>query len=467
MKRLFPGWRVKLPLLLILFTLVPLAVNNYLSLELMRTSSERATLEAVAGLANAKGNAVDSFTDDRRRDVERLAQLLSPRLAAVLDSEAAVEATPPPANDPAVTPPLPKLEDGQDQLPDPVAAPPAPEPRKDQHPQTNVDKQLEAARTNLRHTLGLILWDQAEFEEILVFDIDGRVMTSTFDPHEGRTAAELDYFQGGLRSTFVQAVFTSPITKRLTMVIATPVHDPNRQVIGVVAARVNLKHFFLMINDLTGLGDTGEVVVGKADGEDVVFMAPTRHDPQAALTRKVTVGAPDARPLQEATRGQDGNAMVTDYRGVCTYAAWRHVPSLEWAVVAKIDCEEAMASVAEAWTRLVYFGLALFVAALLAALLAAQTLVRPLRALTSATERISRGDFDVQIDIRSGDEIGDLADSFERMIAAIKFFRAEARGEKEADEVDFDSTDAASGDEPGESEPMKSGRSVDPPPASE
>jgi nitrogen fixation/metabolism regulation signal transduction histidine kinase len=63
----------------------------------------------------------------------------------------------------------------------------------------------------------------------------------------------------------------------------------------------------------------------------------------------------------------------------------------------------------------------------------ARAFVAPLRQLQAATERISRGDLDVSVDIRSRDEIGDLADSFERMVAAIKFFREHARHDEEDD----------------------------------
>ena len=62
-------------------------------------------------------------------------------------------------------------------------------------------------------------------------------------------------------------------------------------------------------------------------------------------------------------------------------------------------------------------------------------MVRPLRELKDATERISKGDLDVKLAIRSRDEIGELADSFERMIAAIKFFREE---KTEEDEIETD-----------------------------
>jgi nitrogen fixation/metabolism regulation signal transduction histidine kinase len=230
----------------------------------------------------------------------------------------------------------------------------------------------------------------------------------------------------------VQPVFQSPITKELTMVISTPIRDEKSTELGVLAARLNLKRFFQLINDATGLGESGETVVSKKIEHEIKFMAPTRHDADAALARTVSPNSDHARSLQEASLGNSGAGTQDDYRGVHVYAAWQHVPSLEWGLLVKIDQREALSPLREARNRILLATVFVVVLALAASLLVARTLVEPLRKLKAATDRISRGDLDVQLDIRSGDEIGELADSFERMIAAIKYFR-ERRMEPDED----------------------------------
>jgi nitrogen fixation/metabolism regulation signal transduction histidine kinase len=75
--------------------------------------------------------------------------------------------------------------------------------------------------------------------------------------------------------------------------------------------------------------------------------------------------------------------------------------------------------------------LAIGAVALVFALLVAQALIVPLGSLRKAAEKISTGDLDVRLKIPAGDEVGDLADSFERMVSAIKFFREQSRSEEE------------------------------------
>jgi methyl-accepting chemotaxis protein len=289
------------------------------------------------------------------------------------------------------------------------------------------------AFTALKQHLGLILWDQRDFEELLILDTEGRVIVSTFEGHEGTTAESLEYFQRGRAATYVQQVFLSPLTEQLTMVIATPIRDEKIAELGVLVARLNLTRFFQLINDTTGLGDTGETVVIKKIEDTLSFQAPTRHDAEAALKRTIPVGSENAYALQEAARGQAGTGREVDYRGVATFAAWQFVPSLNWGLIVKIDRDEALQAVDDARRSILLSVILVIVLIIPASIIAARTLVEPLRKLKEATDRISRGDFAVQLDIRSGDEIGELADSFERMVAAIKYFRARREEEEDLD----------------------------------
>ena len=282
--------------------------------------------------------------------------------------------------------------------------------------------------------LRLLLWDQSSFEELLVIDATGRVVVATFDGHEGRSAAELEYFRQGMKATFLQPVFRSPITEQLTMVIAAPIRSEEGKDLGVLAARLNLSRFFALIGDVTGLGRSGETVVGKLIGDELVFMAPTRHDARAALERTIPSDATTALPLQEAARGQSGRGAQLDYRQTRALAAWQHVPSLGWGLVVKLDHDEAMAAVTEARRTMLLISLVVVVLGILASFVAARALVKPLNDLKIAVERISKGDFAIELLPHSADEFGELADSFERMVAAIKFFRE--RSEKLPPELD-------------------------------
>jgi HAMP domain-containing protein len=454
-------WRSKLLLLLIIFSVLPVAAFAFWATRTVEDTFRTSTLDGLQALASAKAEAIDQFTAYRRTDVERIATLLAPYVTELQDSMARARAAGelPEPDDLLKLPddPLPHenpapvssdagvghadsstgsasgdpdsssgVSEGHSTDPEDATARP--------HGPTQVrtlSKEEEEALTKLRQPLGLIVWDQNQFEELLVIDTDGRVLVSTYAEHKDRSAADLEYFQQGTKETFVQPVYESPITKGLTMVIATPIYDKERELLGVLAVRLNLRRFFRLIGDQTGLGKTGETVVGKKIDSEVVFMAPTRHDDQAALKVRIPIDSERAQGLQDAARGQSGSGLTKDYRGVNTLAAWQHVPSLDWGLLVKIDYDEAIRSASEAKVTTLLWTLVILVIAVIAAFVVSQAFVRPLQEFKDATDRISRGDLDVQLNIRSHDEIGELADSFERMVAAIKFFRERSRGSEE------------------------------------
>jgi len=109
--------------------------------------------------------------------------------------------------------------------------------------------------------------------------------------------------------------------------------------------RLDAQELYEIINDFDGLRQTGELVVARKEGLFALFVAPTRHDKQAAFKRKVRLGSADAKPIQEAVEGQQGHGVLVDYRQKSALAAWRYLPSLRWGIVVKLDEQEAFSSI--------------------------------------------------------------------------------------------------------------------------
>lgn len=465
------SWRTRLLVLLSLFAVAPMLGISFWSLGTLEDTYEANVQESLAAIARARVEGIGQLIENRQRDVELIATQIQPHLIALQEAGARVRAEQH-ASVPLLAPePLPELQDAKQQAPlapeveqpsdrgvpdagaaasagaatagdarpaiDPTAVARPAKPLEPPRHTAATTAQAEA-RAELYQVLRLILWDQAVFEELMVIGDDGVVVASTFPGHEGKTARELEYFESGLKATYLQPTFLSPITGRLTMMLATPIRGPELEIHGVLAARLNLERFFRLVNDVTGLGQTGEIVVGKQHDNMVEIVAPTRHEGRDALGKMISMGADHARPLQEAVRGVEGAGVHDkDYRGQPAIAAWQPVPSLNWGLVVKIDYAEAMRPVQAMRSQTWLMALALLATALLAAFVVSRELVRPLRELKDATDRISRGDLDVQLEIRSNDEIGELADSFERMVAAIKFFREHARRIDDDEEEDL------------------------------
>jgi len=125
--------------------------------------------------------------------------------------------------------------------------------------------------------------------------------------------------------------------------------------------------------------------------------------------------------IQEALHGRagtsDGFTLPAD--GSSVMGAQVPISTLGWTAGVYRPVAEAMAPVRAAAQRdLVILGLATLLALGLALLLG-NLLTRPIVDLTAHAARLSQGELDRRIDLRTGDEIGQLGEAFNQMSASL------------------------------------------------
>ena len=122
--------------------------------------------------------------------------------------------------------------------------------------------------------------------------------------------------------------------------------------------------------------------------------------------------------------GIDVPSVSRDRLGREVLTASAPIGTLGWLVFVDVPTTEALQPVYAVLYRtiLVLAGGLLFAA--LAGIWFAQRMVVPIRALATGAARIGGGDLDHRIDIRSGDEVQSLADSFNEMGGRLKEYYA-------------------------------------------
>jgi PAS domain S-box-containing protein len=209
-------------------------------------------------------------------------------------------------------------------------------------------------------------------------------------------------------------------SKEPALFMAAPIIH-NGQMYGVLAFQLNTDAFYRVAGDLGGLGNTGEIILGVDQGDDVLITAPTRHNPDAAFKQKITRHSELAKPIKDATRGQTGHGMFQDLRGVAVLAAWEYLPSLNWGLVAKIDQSEAMAALDVISSRLIMVIGTILVLVLAGVAWRTNRITRPLIRLTRVASNIAsrdRFDIDAPMDTPVA-EINELSVAFNRMSSEI------------------------------------------------
>ncbi|CAK0769859.1 membrane hypothetical protein [Gammaproteobacteria bacterium] len=89
---------------------------------------------------------------------------------------------------------------------------------------------------------------------------------------------------------------------------------------------------------------TGETLLIRREGDEIVYLNELRHRQGSALTLRQPASTPDSMATQ-ALHSQEGLIGGKDYRQMRVLAVALPVPEVPWTLIAKVDEEEAVASI--------------------------------------------------------------------------------------------------------------------------
>ena len=140
---------------------------------------------------------------------------------------------------------------------------------------------------------------------------------------------------------------------------------------------------------------------------------PRRHQPRRRC-RRCTPPWPSAAPA---------HGVVTDGRdpqGTEVLSAFESVDPPGWRVFVEEPLSEAFAPIQAAIWRTAVLLVVFLLVAIATSVLLARNLARPIEAIQVAAAKIGSGSLDQRIDVSSRDELGALADEFNRMAARLE-----------------------------------------------
>src|SRR5262249_10340160 len=148
-----------------------------------------------------------------------------------------------------------------------------------------------------------------DFLVIAITDTDGRVLTATEESYLGEDfSADAGFVHGRHVASLGLPYFSRG---RYQTLLSGPVVARNGRPLGVVLVVLELSPVGHLLADTTGLGQSGEVMVGTRLGEKVRYLLPPLHDPESTEVPLATMPA-----MAHAIRGHEGFMHTVDYRGV-------------------------------------------------------------------------------------------------------------------------------------------------------
>src|SRR5690554_3217813 len=190
--------------------------------------------------------------------------------------------------------------------------------------------------------------------------------------------------------------------------MAMPVYDKDEKS-GVMVFAISTDALSTRISALSGLGESGEVVVVGADG--LLRTESPRTDAPDVLQTPLTSAV-----IARAVAGDSGEGTSTDYRGkpIMVYAGPVSVGSVTWAVAAVQPQDEVFAPVDNMRNMILLVGGALLAIAALVGYFFSRSISRPISRLTTTMEALADGDLDIEVRGADGtDELGAMARAVE------------------------------------------------------
>lgn len=259
-------------------------------------------------------------------------------------------------------------------------------------------------------------------EELAGVGLDGKE-TVKFDrahpagvpPGELREVGEDEEFLQAKKTGLISGSDVTMTPDGPVINVAAPVTNQNGVVLSVVMGKFSLNGLksFVQVADLGSSGyvylvdKSGVLIGGGANG-------PT---PKSDFKNTGIVGA--------VLGGMDflglsGERRYSNFLGEEVWAAGKYIPDYGWALIAEWPVKEVDAGINDLIYKNAIISAGVLIAVIVASIMLAILIVRPVRKLEKGTELVAQGKFDENVDIKTGDELEELGGAFNKMMAGLK-----------------------------------------------
>jgi len=270
--------------------------------------------------------------------------------------------------------------------------------------------------------------EQEEHPGLFVVNDKGIIIANGYGRHEYDSNQSYEPWWKGIANKgrgnfYISGIYKDKFTGNNVFDLAIPVFDPvSKRVVGGIRSVTDVSTFFGFMKDLN-FGETGHSML--IDSSGVPLVCPLHPLSSHSMKKEI---------ISLITKGQNGWAMVEDdahggENSIIGFNPARQVNSLlfgnsgelNWYVFVRQDPGETFAPVNKLLFNVFLFESAIILLmSLLGFIIVRRYLIEPVSILRKGAEQLGRGDFGYRIDIRTGDELGALANGFNKMGTALK-----------------------------------------------
>jgi HAMP domain-containing protein len=193
----------------------------------------------------------------------------------------------------------------------------------------------------------------------------------------------------------------------------------------------NSSHYQSLIQKMQAMRSVSPKIVNiytmRIDGDNVTFLVDDLYPAADSASIGQQYTQPETRLYQAANGSQVSDNVYTDEFGsyLSGYAPMKDANGDTVIIGADMDAQTMT-------TRENFIGNTIYIIIGIAVLIAAAiigsfsvTVVRDIKKLNATADEISKGNTNITVSVKRKDEIGELAESFSRMVASLKFMMAD------------------------------------------
>lgn len=260
--------------------------------------------------------------------------------------------------------------------------------------------------------------DALGFEQLYITSKTGAVSASTDTKLNSGNLLDPDgtSFENGSHGLHFSAVFKD--STDYFVYVLEPLDSGKKLLI----AKLKLNGLYKKsIQNYTGLGKTGEVMLAKQDpsSKKVMLVSPLRGEQNAPIK----LHEPNDKVVSTFSKGfegAEGTGTGSDYRNATTLQVWKKLEYPGWVLVGKIDQEEADGQATGLIKIFIYAGLCIAALATLLSMVLARSLTRPLHSMRNTLGMVADGVLPENIETSSKDEFGQMAGKVNDLVHALK-----------------------------------------------
>jgi serine/threonine protein kinase/HAMP domain-containing protein len=296
----------------------------------------------------------------------------------------------------------------------------------------------EAFKPALQARLVALAKSNPDVHLVMVMDAEGTAQVSNDPEVMGRKFQFRQYFQEALAGRpFITSIVVGSVAGAAGVFFSVPVQGPSGKVIGVVVLRIHAAAFEKILDEvshempLTPFLIDGDGVLLDHPRAELVYrslgtlsaeqMAAIKADQRFRRDTIESQNQPDLARAMVGARAAGNVSYRSTVSGVDEVAGFAPVRGHNWVVGVSEPRAQFEAPVRELYTQLLWSVALVGLLFTGLALRFARSIVRPIKALTGAADALKEGDFDrATVTVRSSDEVGQLARTFNVMIDVLR-----------------------------------------------